>query len=53
MIKTETIAKGKCFGSPVRQRDSLVLKKFRGAKKLKSAPKIFKNNLAAGVIVKF
>ena len=24
MIKTETIAKGKCFGSPARQRDSLV-----------------------------
>ena len=24
MIKTKTIAKGKCFGSPARQRDSLV-----------------------------
>ena len=26
MIKTKTIAKGKCFGSPARQRDSLVEK---------------------------
>ena len=25
MIKTKTIAKGKCFGSPARRRDSLVL----------------------------
>ena len=24
MFKTKTIAKGKCFGSPARQRDSLV-----------------------------
>ena len=24
MMKTETVAKGKCFGSPGRQRDSLV-----------------------------
>ena len=28
MIKTKTIAKGKCFGSPARQRDSLVPKHF-------------------------
>ena len=25
MMKTKTIAKGKCFGSPARQRDSLVI----------------------------
>merc|ERR1711867_282307 len=28
MMKTKTIAKGKCFGSPARQRDSLVFNIF-------------------------
>ena len=29
MIKTKTIAKGKCLGSPARQRDSLVFWTFK------------------------